>query len=96
MRRLVLLPPLFALLLGACAPLACREARVVADRREERTRLESEFRGVRTDPLGRVGEVRQDRLVHEWWVRDAEGRWHRVDEETYRAAEPGQEVRVCL
>jgi hypothetical protein len=91
-RRALLLPPLVALLAGC----ACRPATVVVDRREERTRLDSEFRGVRTDELGRVGEVRRDRLVHEWWVRDTQGRWHRVDEETYRAAPPGRDVGVCL
>ena len=94
-RTALLLPPLVALLAG-CASLACRPATVVADRREERTRLDSEFRGVRTDEVGRVGQVRRDRLVHEWWVRDTQGRWHRVEEDTYRAAEPGREVGVCL
>ncbi len=83
-------------LLAACSVgCACRPATVVVAEREERTRLDREFRGVRTDETGRVGEVRRDRLVHEWWVRDTEGRWHPVDEPTYRAAEPGGTVGVC-
>ena len=96
MRRRALLRLVPLALLARCAPLACRPATVVADRREERSRLESEFRGLRTDGAGRVAETRQDRIVHEWWVRDTEGRWHRVDEATYRAAEPGREIAVCL
>jgi hypothetical protein len=95
MRGRVLRLALFPALLATLAGCACRAATVVVAAREERTRLEREFRGVRTDELGRVGEVRRDRLVHEWWVRDTEGRWHLVDEPTYRAAAPGREVGVC-
>jgi hypothetical protein len=78
------------------AGCACHPATIVADRREERSRLVSEARGVRTDALGRVVEERRERIVHEWWVRDTQGRWHSVDEATYRAAEPGREIGVCL
>jgi hypothetical protein len=81
--------------LAGCASAACRPATVVVERREEWARPVSEFLGIRTDDLGRVTEVRRDRLVVEWWVRDTEGHWHVVDEDTYRAAEPGRAVQVC-
>jgi hypothetical protein len=81
--------------LPGCAELTCAPATIVVDRKEERTRLDSEFRGVTTDPLGRVGEQRRDRLVAEYWVQDREGRWYRVPEAEWRAAEPGRPLQVC-
>jgi hypothetical protein len=96
MRRRAFLRLLPLVLFAGCASVACRPVTVVVERREERSRLESEFRGLHTDGAGRVAETRQDRIVHEWWVRDTEGRWHRVDEGTYREAEPGREIGVCL
>jgi hypothetical protein len=90
-----LLLALLGVALTGCAALSCRPATVVVDRREERTRPESEFRGVRTDEAGRVREIRRDRLAVEWWVHDTAGRWHVVDEATYRTAEPGREISVC-
>lgn len=95
MARRALLLPLVVAWLGGCASVACRPVTVVVESREERARPESEFVGIRTDEVGRVREVRRDRLVVDWWVRDTAGRWHLVDEEAYRAAEPGREIRVC-
>lgn len=88
---------LAAVLLAAsgCATLGCEPLAIVVARTQERSRLESEFRGVRTDPQGRVSEVRRDVVVHEYWVQAADGRWYRVNEARWRAAEVGGRLEVC-
>jgi hypothetical protein len=81
--------------LGGCAGLACSPVTIVVTDKDERPRLRSEPRGLRTDELGRVKEERRDVIVPEYWVRDREGRWSRVDEAVWRSAEPGQPLTVC-
>jgi len=86
--------PLLATLDG-CADVACTPAAIVVAATDERTLLQSEPRGLRTDELGRVKEQRREVLVPEYWVQDAEGRWYRVSESVWRGAAPGQVVQVC-
>jgi hypothetical protein len=93
-RRLAGLSAL-VLLVNACASVPCRPVQVVVDRKEERSRLRSEVRGLRTDPTGRVVEERRDVIVPEFWVRGADGRWYDVGEAEWRAAEPGSTLTVC-
>lgn len=82
-------------LLGGCATFACDPVTIVVAEKDERIRLESRVRGVRVDPLGRVREDREEVVVREYWVRDPEGRWSRVDAERWRAVEAGGTVEVC-
>src|SRR3990170_4289360 len=88
MRTRRLAPWLLAagLALAGCAELACRPVTIVVADRERRTRLESEFRGVTTDPTGRVVERRRDVVVDEFWVKDGGGRWYRGSEAAWRGA----------
>ena len=81
--------------LAGCATLACRPGTRVVAHQEERTRLDSEFRGVRTDQLGRVQENRRDAIVHEFWIRDQEGTWWRVPERAWRGVTIGESLEVC-
>jgi hypothetical protein len=80
---------------GGCASLACRPQTVLVDVKEERTRLESEFRGMKQDPSGRLSEIRRDRIVPEYWVRDRDGAWHQVSESEWRDTAPGKPLEVC-
>jgi hypothetical protein len=84
-----------AAVLGGCAGLACSPATIVVTEKDERPRLRSESRGLRTDELGRVKEERRDVIVPEYWVRDREGHWFRVGEAAWRSAAPGQPLTVC-
>jgi hypothetical protein len=86
--------PLLATLDG-CAGVACTASAIVVAATDERTLLQSEPRGLRTDELGRVKEQRREVLVPEYWVQDVEGRWYRVSESVWRGAAPGQVVQVC-
>ena len=97
MRTRRLAPWLLAagLALAGCAELACRPVTIVVAGRERRTRLESEFRGVTTDPTGRVVERRRDVVVDEFWVKDGGGRWYRVSEAAWRGAVVGASLEVC-
>ena len=96
MRRLALtVLAVWMAALGGCAGLACSSVTIVVTEKDERPRLRSESRGLRTDELGRVKEERRDVIVPEYWVRDREGRWSRVDEAAWRSAEPGQPLTVC-
>lgn len=81
--------------LAGCAAFTCQPVSVVVAAREERTRLESEFRGITTDHLGRVVEQRRDVLVPEYWIKDTAGAWHRVDARAWRSAMVGQPIEVC-
>jgi hypothetical protein len=89
--------PLVALvaLLGGCASVACEPATIVVARKDERSQLASEPRGLRTDERGRVSEVQRQVIVTDHWVQDGEGRWYPVPEAAWRAAEPGQPIQVC-
>lgn len=82
-------------LTGGCASLACRPHTVVVERKEERVRLESEFRGLRQEGPGRPTEILRDKIVSEYWVRDRDGAWERVPEAAWRAAEPGTSLEIC-
>lgn len=81
--------------LAGCAMVSCRATPVTVAQKEERTRLESEFRGVRTDQLGRVQELRRDVVVHEFWIKADDGDWFRVSEAVWRAVKAGESLEVC-
>ena len=99
MRRPAAAPvALLAALLGGCAGLACAPATVVAAEKDSRAELRSEPRGIRSeadDARGRAGFVHRQVIATAYWVRDREGRWYRVPESTWHAAEPGQPIQVC-
>lgn len=78
-----------------CAGLGCAPATIVVARKQARSQLRSEPRGLRTDERGRVSEIRRQVIVTDYWVQDSEGRWYRVSEATWRAAEPGRPLDVC-
>jgi hypothetical protein len=92
-RRVVV--ALLALALTGCAGVACAPATIVVAKKDDRSQLRSEPRGIRTDAQGRVSEVRREVIVTEYWVQDHEGRWYRLGEAAWRAVEPGQPVEVC-
>jgi hypothetical protein len=94
-RCLIALPVALAAALGGCASLTCAPVTIVVAARDERPRLLSEPRGLRTDELGRLKEQRREVIVPEYWVQDREGRWYRVGEAEWRAAEPGQPMALC-
>lgn len=81
--------------LGGCAAIACDPVTIVVTRKDDRSQLRSEPRGMRTDEFGRVSEIRREVIVTDFWVQDGEGRWYRVPEADWRAAAPGQPLRVC-
>ena len=81
--------------LGGCAGVACDPVTIVVARKDERSQLRSEPRGMRTDERGRVTEVRREVIVTDFWVADGEGRWYRVPAAAWRAAAPGQPLQVC-
>jgi hypothetical protein len=81
--------------LAGCAGVACTPAVIVVAEKDERLRLQSEPRGLRTDELGRVKEQRREVIVSEYWVRDPDGRWYRVARSAWQGVEAGQSLRVC-
>jgi len=94
-RRRPVLAVVLTALLGGCAGIACTPATVLVARKEDRPQLRSEPRGLRTDEAGRLEEVRRRVIVSEYWVQDTHGRWYRLSEPAWRAAEPGRPVEVC-
>lgn len=81
--------------LDGCAGVACTPAVIVVAEKDERLRLQSEPRGLRSDELGRVKEQRREVIVSEYWVRDPDGRWYRVARSAWQGVELGQLLRVC-
>lgn len=82
-------------LLTGCGSVALAPTTIVVAAKEERARLGSEFRGVRTTPAPeRVVEVRRETLVHDYWVKSTDGEWYLVDEATWRAAEVGKSLTI--
>lgn len=79
----------------ACVVLGCTPVTIVVAGKEERTRVERELRGISPDRLGRIGERHLETLVHEFWVRDRDGRWYRVPEADWRRAREGEPLEVC-
>ena len=94
-RRLITLPVALTVTLAGCASVACALVTIVVADKDERPRLQSEPRGLRTDELGRLKEQRREVIVPEYWVQDREGRWYRVGEADWRTAEPGQSMALC-
>ena len=84
-----------ALLVQGCASTACTPVSVVVERKEERPRLRTESRGVRTSGTGAVVEDRRDVVVPEDWVLGQDGRWYLVSEADWRVAEPGRPLSLC-
>jgi len=82
-------------ILDGCAGVTCTPVVIVVAEKEERPRLQSEPRGLRTDELGRVTEQRREVIVSEYWVRDPDERWYRVAASAWQGVEPGQSLRVC-
>jgi hypothetical protein len=81
--------------LAACASVRCEPFEIVVDAREERTRLVTEPRGIRTDERGRIRSDPPIVLVPSYWIRSAAGVWYEVSESVWRAAEPGRPLSVC-
>ena len=93
--RLFIVLGTLSALAGGCASLACRPQTVLVERKEERVRLESEFRGLRQEGPGRPSEIRRDKIVSEYWIRDRDGAWYEVSEATWRDAAPGTSLELC-
>lgn len=70
-RRLIALPVTLAAALHGCASITCAPVTIVVADKDERPRLQSEPRGLRTDELGRLKEQRREVIVPEYWVRTA-------------------------
>jgi hypothetical protein len=86
---------LAAALAAGCASATCAPSTVVVERKEERPRVRTETRGVRTNATGRVVEDRRDVVVPEYWVQARDGRWYIVSESEWQAAEPGRALSLC-
>ena len=80
--------------LSGCAGLSCQPASITVAKKEERARLETAPHGY-TSETGRLEELRRPEIVRDYWVQDADGTWHRVSLEQYRAAEVGQVLEIC-
>ncbi len=92
----LLLPCLIAVaILSGCAVFNCEPATVVVAQKGEGARLERQSRGVRVNEIGRVVESYQDVVVREHWVKATSGRWYRVSEAAWAAAEIGKPLEVC-
>jgi hypothetical protein len=86
---------LVTILAAGCASATCAPSTVVVERKEERPRVRTETRGVRTNATGRVVEDRRDVVVPEYWVQARDGRWYIVSESEWQAAEPGRALSLC-
>ena len=86
---------LLAAAVSGCASFACEPATIVVAEKQEWTRLERQFRGLRVNELGRVVEDHREVLVREHWVRAPTGRWYRLSEADWRATEVGEKLEVC-
>jgi len=80
---------------AGCASAACVPSSVVVERKEERPRVRTETRGLRTDPTGRIVEDRRDVVVPEYWVQGRDGQWYIVSESEWQAAEAGRALSLC-
>src|SRR5262245_29580412 len=82
--------------LGGCGVFTCTPTSIEVASKDQRTRMVSELRGITNAETGRgVDEIRQEKLVTEFWVADREGRAYRVSESQWRSAETGQPLTVC-
>jgi len=79
---------------SGCASLSCQQTSITVAKKEERGRLDTIPRGY-TAETGGLKEIRRPEIAHDYWVQDAEGSWHRVSVEQYRAAEVGQVFELC-
>jgi len=79
---------------SGCAGLSCQPVSITVAKKEERARLETVPHGYTTE-TGRLEELRRPEIVRDYWVQDADGTWHRVSLEHYRATEVGQVLDIC-
>ena len=93
---LVVAVVLTGLSLDACvtAP-ACSPHMISVAAKERRPRISLESGALTSTPTGQVREALRESFVHEYWLRDSEGRWVQVSEATWTAAEPGERVQIC-
>jgi hypothetical protein len=95
-RRAAGLPLLVAVALGACATGSpCASITIVVAEKDQRTRWRLEPYGLQTSETGYVRQRYREVLATEYWLRDAGGRWHRVSDATWQAAEVGRPAEVC-
>jgi hypothetical protein len=62
---------------------------------DEQIRLDSRLRRVLVDGTGRVKDVRDEVIVHEHWVKDEAGVWHRISSEQWHGLQVGDRLEVC-
>jgi hypothetical protein len=86
--------PLLALV-ASCATPICHPLTIVVAGKEERARLETVPRGVRTTETGRLEEDRRPEVVRDYWVRAADGTWYPITLDRYRGVEVGQPLEIC-
>ena len=82
-------------LVAACSLVACRPSIITVAHKEERARLDTVPRGVRTTETGRLEELRVPEVVREYWVRAQDGTWYPISADRFRAAEVGGSVELC-
>ncbi len=86
---------LLLVLVASCRVPACRPLTIVVAQKEERARLESVPRGIRTTETGRLEEDRPTEIVRDFWVRAQDGTWYPVSIDRYSAAEVGRPLELC-
>jgi hypothetical protein len=86
---------LLLVLVAACTLVACRPLSVTVAQKEERARLETVPRGMRTTDTGRLEELRVPEVVRQYWVRAQDGTWYPISADRFRAAEVGGSVEIC-
>ncbi len=86
---------LLALAFAGCALFACHPRTIVVTDKQERVRLDTLPRGIRTTETGRIEEAQQITVVHDYWVQSPDGAWYRVSADQFHAAQLNQPIEVC-
>lgn len=94
-RRGLALSLTLAALSSGCASVGCDPVTVVVARKDARSELRGEPRGLRTDERERLRVIERQVIVTRYWVEDTDGRWYHVPEAAWRLAEPGRPLQVC-
>ena len=88
MTRLVVPLLALALLVAGCASSGPTTIMVID--KEVRAVWDDRIIGYQTSPVtNRVVEVRSNQIIREYWVKDIDGKWHRVSARDWYVARPG-------
>ena len=80
--------------LAGCSAATKQPTMIVVADKDVRSRWESQEVGLANSVTGRVGAVRRDEIVRQYWVKGTDGRWYSIGKNDWKAAKVGESLGI--